>query len=150
MMLLHLPLTLSMRITGACQVGTTSAGSQRCLRSCMRAVVRRCAPLLLYFLLYGLDTCASRQLGQTPAGHARSTGVGLFIPKPSSWDPRAGHTRRLACWDGLWLSVGVRGRNAAIVTQLVTQAVSHPGGWMAVDTGLTGRNLCRPETRSRC
>ena len=25
-----------------------------------------CAPLLLYVLLYGFDTCASRQLGQTP------------------------------------------------------------------------------------
>jgi hypothetical protein len=34
--------TLSMRTTGACQVGTSSAGSQRCLRSCMRAVVRPC------------------------------------------------------------------------------------------------------------
>jgi hypothetical protein len=42
-----------------------------------------CAPLLLYVLLYGLDTYASRQLGQTPASHARSTGVGLFVPKPS-------------------------------------------------------------------
>jgi hypothetical protein len=32
-----------MQTTGACQVGTSSAGSQRCLRSCMRAVVRpRC------------------------------------------------------------------------------------------------------------
>ena len=31
-----------MQTTGACQVRTSSAGSQRCLRSCMRAVVRPC------------------------------------------------------------------------------------------------------------
>jgi hypothetical protein len=33
------------------------------------------ASLLLYVLLYGLDTYASRQLGQTAAGHAGSTGI---------------------------------------------------------------------------
>jgi hypothetical protein len=32
----------SMRTMGACQVGTTTAASGRCLRSCMRAVVRPC------------------------------------------------------------------------------------------------------------
>jgi len=54
----------------------------------MRAVVR---PPLLYVLLYGLDTYASRQLGQTPASHARSTGIGLFVPKPTCG---AGYQRR--------------------------------------------------------
>ena len=34
--------TTSMRTTGACPVGTSSAGSQRCLRSCKRAAVRPC------------------------------------------------------------------------------------------------------------
>ena len=53
--------TTSMRTTGACQVGTSSAGSQRCLRSCMHA--SGCAPLLLYVLLYGLDTYTSRRSG---------------------------------------------------------------------------------------
>jgi hypothetical protein len=43
-----------------------------------------CAPLLLYILLYGLDTYASRQLGQTPGIHVRSAGVGLFVPKSST------------------------------------------------------------------
>jgi hypothetical protein len=32
-----------MQTTGACQVGTSSAGSQRCLRSCTQAVVRPCS-----------------------------------------------------------------------------------------------------------
>jgi hypothetical protein len=32
----------SMRTMGACQVGTTTAASGRCLRSCMPAVVRPC------------------------------------------------------------------------------------------------------------
>jgi hypothetical protein len=31
-----------MQITGTCQVGTSSAARQRCLGSCMRAVVRSC------------------------------------------------------------------------------------------------------------
>jgi hypothetical protein len=31
-----------LQTTGACQVGTTTAASERCLRSCMRVVVRPC------------------------------------------------------------------------------------------------------------
>ena len=35
-------LSVWMQTIGACQVGISSAGSQRCLRSCMREVVRPC------------------------------------------------------------------------------------------------------------
>ena len=49
-----------------------------------------CAPLLLYILLYGSDTYTSRQLGQIPASRARSTGIGLFVPKPvQMWAAKA-------------------------------------------------------------
>lgn len=56
-----------MQTTDASQVGTNSAGSQRCLRSCTRAVVRPCC---CTFCCTDLMRCASRQLGQTPASHA--------------------------------------------------------------------------------
>jgi hypothetical protein len=41
------------------------------------------APLLLYILLYGIDAYLLGQLGRTPADFAISTGVGLFVPKPT-------------------------------------------------------------------
>ena len=34
-----------------------------------------CVSLLLYVLLYGLDTYAPRRLGQTPTSHTRSAGT---------------------------------------------------------------------------
>ena len=57
---------LWMQTIGACQVGTSSAASG--LSTVVH--VSGCAPLLLYVLLYGLDTYASRQLGQTPVSRA--------------------------------------------------------------------------------
>jgi hypothetical protein len=42
-----------------------------------------CALLLLYVLLYGVDVYVSGQRGQTPARSVPSTGVGLFVPKPT-------------------------------------------------------------------
>jgi hypothetical protein len=62
--------------------GQADLGSSQALSTVVRA--SGCTSLLLYILLYGLRTYASRQLGQTPASHARSTGVGLFVPKPST------------------------------------------------------------------
>lgn len=79
-----------------------------------------CAPLLLYVLLYGLDTYASRQLRQTPASGARSTGVGFFVPKAER------HTHspfaRVAL-TGWLLSTGAHQpppEIGAVVTQFVT------------------------------
>ena len=51
----------------------------------MSAVVHAsgCAPPLLYILLYGVDVQVSVQFGQAPARSVLSTGVGLFVPKPT-------------------------------------------------------------------
>ena len=44
---------------------------------------RRCAPPLLYILLYDVDVQAAGQLGQTLARQLLFTGLGLFVPKPT-------------------------------------------------------------------
>ncbi len=42
-----------------------------------------CAPLLLYVLLYRTDAYSPGQLGRSLTDFARSTSVGLFVPKPT-------------------------------------------------------------------
>jgi len=54
--------------------GPDEFGSQRVLSTIVHA--GGCTPLLLYVLPYGLDTHASRQLGQTPVIHVRLTSIG--------------------------------------------------------------------------
>jgi len=86
--------------------GRDRLGRQPSLYAVVQA--SRCSSLLLYILLYGLDTYASRQLGQTPASHARSADVGLFVPKPTR-DPAYHHS--YSVWPASqrpWASAAVR------------------------------------------
>jgi hypothetical protein len=54
--------------------GRDELGRQPALSTVVHA--SGCAPLLLYVLLYGLDTYPSRQLGESLVSRASSTGVG--------------------------------------------------------------------------
>jgi hypothetical protein len=96
-----------MQTTGACQVGTevgtSSAAHKRCLWSCMRAVVRRCCCTALTLARQGNSVNSVR----LPLVRPRSTGVGLFVPKPTrvTWLTTA--LTQLTC---LGLSVDIRRR----------------------------------------
>jgi hypothetical protein len=108
-----------MQTTGACQVGTSSAAHKRCLWSCMRAVVRRrCCT----FCCTALTLARQGNSVRLPLVRTRSTGVGLFVPKPArvTWFTTA--LTQLTC---LGLSVDIRWRPLVSVA-VVTHLVAHP------------------------
>ena len=76
--LVHGALAFWMQTTGACQVRTSLAGSQRCLRWCMRGVVRPCCCTSCC-----TDLTLTRQGNPVRFPSASSAGIGLFVPKPS-------------------------------------------------------------------
>ena len=76
--LVHGALAFWMQTTGACQVRTSLAGSQRCLRWCMRGVVRPCCCTSRC-----TDLTLTRQGNPVRFPSASSAGIGLFVPKPS-------------------------------------------------------------------
>jgi hypothetical protein len=98
-------LTTSMRTTGARQVGTRSAGSQRCLRSCMRAVVRSCC----------CTSCCTELTSKSQGSSVRFRQISLlhwpwpFRSKPSH---QAGYpARRRARPNGVARGYGHEARN---------------------------------------
>ena len=67
---------------------TTGVHDERLLaaaRGALSTIVHAsgCVPLLLYVLLYRADAYLPGQLDRTLADFALSTGVGLFVPKPT-------------------------------------------------------------------
>jgi hypothetical protein len=60
---------------------TGDLGSSRALSTIVHAC--GCAPLLLYVLMYRTDAYSLGQFDRTLTESALSTGVGLFVPKPS-------------------------------------------------------------------
>ncbi len=117
-----------MRTTGAPQVRSTSAGSQRCLRSCMRAVVRPCC--CTYCCTELTLTRQASSAGVSP------TSLAQLVLASSSRSQRArSPTTTLPCLTCLAPSVDVRWRplvSVAVVTHLVTHP---PRGAVVVATG---------------
>ena len=109
--------TTSMRTTGVPQVRPTSAGSQRCLRSCMRAVVRRCCCTHCC-----TELTLTRQASSAGVSPTSLSQVVLVSSSRSQVQTRtASAAASLACDRS---SVGVRWRpplSVAIVTHFVTR-----------------------------
>ena len=109
-----------MQTTGVCQVGTSSPGSQRCLHSCMRAVVRPCCCMYCCTdLTLTRQDNSVRLPSATPALLALASSSRSQVPM---WAARA--AARLT-----WArpSVSVRWRPllaVAIVTHLVTRSLA--------------------------
>jgi hypothetical protein len=109
-----------MQTIGACQVGTSSAGSQRCLRSCMRAVVRSCC-------------CTSCCTGLTLTRQGNSvillsaTPALLALASSSRSQCAMRTARAAACLAWEPLSAGFRWRpllSVVIVTHFVTRSLA--------------------------
>jgi hypothetical protein len=110
-----------MQTTGACQVGTSSAGHKRCLWSCMRAVVRRrCCTFCCTALTLARQGNSVNSV-RLPLVRPRSTGVGLFVPKPTrvTWFTTA--LTQLTC---LGLSVDIRWRPLVSVAVGLTRLLT--------------------------
>ena len=79
-----------MQTTGACQVGTSSAGSQRCLGSCVRAVVRPCCCTSCcteLTLICKCQACHGRAIAQTSIPQKKAATLGSMTPMTVSSVP---------------------------------------------------------------